>query len=121
MSGYMANTSRAFAPDQARGGSAHCKAPISVGRQSCHESFRARRASTYMRDLPRTTSPLESLMRRILALLAVSLAACTNDTPRTSTALVRDSAGVRIVESHAPQWDDVTAATRGCPADRHRR
>ncbi len=48
-------------------------------------------------------------MRRILALLAVSLAACTNDTPRTSTALVRDSAGVRIVESHAPQWDDVMA------------
>ena len=66
-----------------------------------------------MRDLPRTTSPLESLMRRILALLAVSLAACTNDTPRTSTALVRDSAGVRIVESHAPQWDDVTARRLG--------
>ena len=54
-------------------------------------------------------STLESLMRRCLALLAVSLVACTNDTPRTSTALVRDSAGVRIVESHAPQWDDVTA------------
>lgn len=43
-------------------------------------------------------------MRRILALLAVSLVACTDNTSRTSTVFVRDSAGVRIVENTTPLW-----------------
>ncbi len=47
-------------------------------------------------------------MHRCLALFAIPLAACADQAP-PSTALVRDSAGVQIVESHAPQWDDVTA------------
>jgi hypothetical protein len=52
---------------------------------------------------------LEGLMRRCLALFAfLLLVACTDDTPRGGTAVVRDSAGVRIVEHpadySAPTW-----------------
>lgn len=45
-------------------------------------------------------------LRRCLALLAIPLMACTDDTPRASTAIVRDSAGVRIVENTSPLWQD---------------
>ena len=48
-------------------------------------------------------------MRRCVALLAISLMACADDTQPTNTTVVRDSAGVRIVESYAPHWDDVSA------------
>ncbi len=42
-------------------------------------------------------------MRRYLALFAIPLAACADNAPGTS-ALVRDSAVVRIVENSAPLW-----------------
>ena len=45
-------------------------------------------------------------MRRCLALLAIAVVACTEDTPRTGTAIVRDSAGIRIVENFAPLWQE---------------
>lgn len=45
-------------------------------------------------------------MYRFLVLLAIPLMACTEDTPRASTALVRDSAGVRIVENNSPRWQE---------------
>ncbi len=41
-------------------------------------------------------------MRRCLALFAIAVVACTDDTPRTDTAIVRDSGGVRIVENATP-------------------
>lgn len=40
------------------------------------------------------------------AFLAVLLGACTDDAQRSGTALVRDSAGVRIVENVAPSWSE---------------
>lgn len=42
-------------------------------------------------------------MRRCLVLFAIPLAACADDAPGTS-ALVSDSAGVRIVENTSPVW-----------------
>ncbi len=44
-------------------------------------------------------------MHRCLALFAIPLAACADHAPDTS-ALVRDSAGVRIVENTTSQWQD---------------
>ena len=51
-------------------------------------------------------SSLECVMRRCLALLVLPLVACTDSAPRNSRALVRDSAGIRIVENTTPQWQD---------------
>lgn len=43
-------------------------------------------------------------MRRCLALLAVPLIACGDDSPADRATTVRDSAGIRIVESVVPLW-----------------
>jgi hypothetical protein len=45
-------------------------------------------------------------MRQCLGLFAIGLAACTGDAPRTGTPIVRDSAGIRIVESVSPRWQE---------------
>ena len=44
-------------------------------------------------------------LRRCLALFAVPLAACADPAPQ-NTAVVRDSAGVRIVENSTPIWHE---------------
>ena len=45
-------------------------------------------------------------MRRCLALFAIPLAACATDTPERRGPVVRDSAGVRIVENTTPLWQE---------------
>ena len=40
------------------------------------------------------------------AIALLLLAACGDNVPRAGTAVVRDSAGVRIVENSAPQWQE---------------
>ncbi len=48
-------------------------------------------------------------MHRCLFLLAISLVACTGDVTRAAGPLVRDSAGVRIVENSTPMWHEGVA------------
>lgn len=45
-------------------------------------------------------------MRRCLALFAIPLAACATDTLERRGPVVRDSAGIRIMENTAPLWTD---------------
>lgn len=44
-------------------------------------------------------------MRRFLALVLACLPACAGEAPPNSTAVVRDSAGIRIVENSSPSWE----------------
>ena len=50
-----------------------------------------------------TGSRRRDSLRRCLALFAIPLAACADNAPGTS-AIVRDSAGIRIVENTTPLW-----------------
>lgn len=47
-------------------------------------------------------------MHRLLVLLVLAVAAC-NNSPRSQSVRVLDSAGIRIVENFEPLWTQTTA------------
>ncbi len=54
------------------------------------------------------TPPRRNMLKTVTSLLLVVLLACADPRPAATSALVRDSAGIRIVENRAPQWTEGT-------------